>query len=151
MSSVTVILRADVDGLGKRGDVVSVSKGYARNFLEPRRLALPATDGAMAQAESMRRVRSIKDAKDREAAEEVARRLVAATITIPVRAGEGGRLFGSVTAADVVDAVAEQSGIEIDRRLLVLDEPIKELGSFQVPARLHADVEFPLTIEVVAS
>jgi large subunit ribosomal protein L9 len=151
VSSVTVILRADVDGLGKRGDVVSVSKGYARNFLEPRRLALPATDGAMAQAESMRRVRSIKDAKDREAAEEVARRLVAATITIPVRAGEGGRLFGSVTAADVVDAVAEQSGIEIDRRLLVLDEPIKELGSFQVPARLHADVEFPLTIEVVAS
>ena len=151
MSAVQMILRADVDGLGKRGDVVSVSKGYARNFLEPRRLALPASEGALKQAESMRRVRSIKDARDREAAEEVARRLVAATITIPVRAGEGGRLFGSVTVSDVVDAVAEQAGVEIDRKLLVLDEPIKELGSFQVPARLHSEVEFPITVEVVPS
>ncbi|MFM7508876.1 MAG: 50S ribosomal protein L9 [Actinomycetota bacterium] len=151
MSSIKVILRADVDGLGKRGDVVSVSKGYARNFLEPRHLALPASDGSLRQAESMRRVRSIKDANDRAAAEEVARRLVAATITIPVRAGEGGRLFGSVTVADVSSAVAEQQGIEIDRRLLVLDEPIQDLGTFMVPAKLHADVEFPITVEVVAN
>jgi large subunit ribosomal protein L9 len=151
VSSVKVILRSDVAGLGKRGDVVEVSKGYARNFLEPRSLALPATAGSEQQAESMRRVRSIRDAKDREAAEEVATRLVPTPITIEVRAGEGGRLFGSVTAADVVDAVQAQTDIEIDRKLLVLDEPIKELGSHMVVARLHADVEFPITVEVVAS
>jgi len=150
VSAVKVILRADVAGLGKRGDVVEVSKGYARNFLEPRDLAFPATVGAERQAESMRRVRSIRDAKDREAAEEVATRLVSTTIAIAARAGEGGKLFGSVTAADVAQAVADQAGIEIDRRLLVLDEPIKDVGTHLVQARLHADVEFPITVEVTA-
>lgn len=150
MSSVKVVLRSDVAGLGKRGDVVEVSKGYARNFLEPRDLAFAATSGAERQAESMRRVRTIRDAKDREAATEVATRLVPTTITIVARAGEGGKLFGSVTAADVVAAVSDQAGIDIDRRLLALDEPIKELGTHYVQARLHADVEFPITVEVTA-
>ena len=150
MSSVKVVLRSDVAGLGKRGDVVEVSKGYARNFLEPRDLAFAATSGAERQAESMRRVRTIRDAKDREAATEVATKLVPTTITIVARAGEGGKLFGSVTAADVVAAVSDQAGIDIDRRLLALDEPIKELGTHYVQARLHADVEFPITVEVTA-
>ena len=150
MSSVKVVLRSDVAGLGKRGDVVEVSKGYARNFLEPRDLAFAATSGAERQAESMRRVRTIRDAKDREAATEVATKLVPTTITIVARAGEGGKLFGSVTAADVVAAVSDQAGIDIDRRLLALDEPIKELGTYYVQARLHADVEFPITVEVTA-
>jgi large subunit ribosomal protein L9 len=143
-----MVLRSDVAGLGKRGDVVEVSKGYARNFLEPRGLAFSATAGSERQAESMRRVRTIRDAKDREAATEIATRLVPRTITIVARAGSGGKLFGSVTAADVSAAVAEQAGVEIDRKLLVLDEPIKDLGTHYVQARLHADVEFPITVEV---
>ena len=90
MTAVKVILRADVDGLGKRGDIVEVAKGYARNFLEPRDLAFPATEGATAQAKAMRRARDLKDAKDREGAEEIAKVLVARTIEISARAGGGG-------------------------------------------------------------
>ena len=150
MSAVKVILRADVTGLGKRGDIVEVSKGYARNFLVPRSLALPATDGAAAQAAAMRRARDLKDAKDREGAEEIAKVLVARTIEIPAKVGSGGRLFGSVTTTEVAEAVASQTGIELDRRVLHLDEHIKELGTHHVVARLHADVQFPITIEVVA-
>lgn len=150
MSAVKVILREDVEGVGKRGDVVEVSKGYARNFLEPRRLALPASEGAAAQAQAMRRARDIKDAKAREAAEEVAKVLVARTIEITARAGGGGRLFGSVTTSEVADAVQEQTGIELDRRDLHLEEHIKEVGTHMVTARLHSDVQFPITIEVVA-
>ena len=149
MTAVKVILRSDVSGLGKRGDIVEVSKGYARNFLSPRELAFPATDGATAQAEAMRRSRDVKDAKDREGAEEIAKVLVARTIEIPARVGSGGRLFGSVTTTEVADAVLEQTGIELDRKDLHLDEHIKDLGTHHVVARLHTDVQFPITIEVV--
>jgi len=149
VTDVKVILRADVSGLGKRGDIVEVSKGYARNFLSPRELAFPATDGATAQAEAMRRSRDVKDAKDREGAEEIAKVLVARTIEIPARVGSGGRLFGSVTTTEVADAVLEQTGIELDRKDLHLDEHIKDLGTHHVVARLHTDVQFPITIEVV--
>ena len=145
-----VILRADVDGVGKRGDICDVSNGYARNFLLPRGLAIKATDGAVNQAASMRRSRDLRDAEDRSAAEEVARSLVARTITISAKAGSEGRLFGSVTPADVVDAVSAQAGVEIDRRKLLLSDPIKSLGTHSVAVRLHPDVEFPVTIEVVA-
>ena len=151
MTDVKVILRSDVDGLGKRGDIVEVSKGYARNFLAPRDLAFPATDGAEAQAKAMRRTRDLKDAKDREGAEEIAKVLVARTIEIEARAGAGGRLFGSVTTTEVADAVAAQTGIELDRRDLHMDEHIKELGTHHVTARLHSDVQFPITVEVVAN
>lgn len=150
MTDVKVILRSDVSGLGKRGDIVEVSKGYARNFLQPRNLAFPATEGAREQAEAMRRARDVKDAKDRESAEEIAKVLVARTIEVTARAGEGGRLFGSVTTAEVADAVAAQTGIELDRRDLHLEEHIKELGTHHVTARLHTDVQFPITVEVVA-
>jgi large subunit ribosomal protein L9 len=128
-----------------------VSNGYARNFLLPKQLAMVATDGAVAQAAAMRRSRDVRDAADRSAAEEVARRLVPRVITIPAKAGTEGRLFGSVTSADVVDAVAEQAGIELDRRKLLLSDPIKSLGTHSVAVRLHPDVEFPVTVEVVAS
>ena len=150
MTDVKVILRADVSGLGKRGDIVEVSKGYARNFLSPRALAFPATDGATAQAEAMRRSRDVKDAKDREGAEEIAKVLVARTIEIPAKVGSGGRLFGSVTTTEVADAVLEQTGIELDRKDLQMEEHIKELGTHHIVARLHTDVQFPITVEVVA-
>ena len=145
-----VILRSDVSGVGKRGDICDVADGYARNFLVPRGLAMRATPGATAQAASMRRSRDVRDAQDRSAAEAIASKLVPTRITIPVRAGTEGRLFGSVTTADIAEAVATQTGIEIDRKDLRLDEAIKSVGEHTVPARLHTDVEFPITIDVVA-
>ena len=146
-----VVLRADVPNVGKKGDILDVADGHARNFLLPRGMAIKATPGVEAQAASMRRSRDLKDARDREAAEVVARTLVPAVIRIPARAGTEGRLFGSVTAADVVDAVAKQTKVELDRRRLHLDEPIRSLGTHEVPVKLHTDVEFRITVEVVSA
>src|SRR5207245_10409859 len=106
---VKVILRADVPDVGHKGDVLDVADGYARNFLVPRGLAMAASKGALAQAESMRRARAVRDARDREAAEEIATKLTPLTITIPARAGAEGRLVGSVTPADVASAIDAQS------------------------------------------
>jgi large subunit ribosomal protein L9 len=146
---VKVILRADTAGVGKKGDIIEVADGYARNYLVPKGLALRATDGNVQQAASMRRARDLRDAKDRGAAEEVARVLVPAVITVKAKAGSEGRLFGSVTTTDVAAAVHEQTGIEVDRRRLQLDEPIKSVGTHQIPTKLHPDVEFAITVEVV--
>ena len=126
-----VVLRADLDGVGKRGDIVDVTDGYARNYLIPKGQAFKAT-------------------RDRESAEVVARRLVPIVITIPARAGAEGKLFGSVTAADVIQAVATQAGVELDRRRVSLDEPIKTLGTHEVPVKLHTDVQFRVTVEVTS-
>src|SRR5436305_14701454 len=146
-----VVLRSDVPNVGRKGDSLEVADGHARNFLLPRGMAIKATPGVEEQAASMRRSRDLKDARDREAAEVVARTLVPTVIRIPARAGTEGRLFGSVTAADVVDAVAKQTRVDLDRRRLHLDEPIRSLGTHEVPVKLHSDVEFRITVEVVAS
>ncbi|MDQ3304534.1 MAG: 50S ribosomal protein L9 [Actinomycetota bacterium] len=146
-----IILRADVANVGKRGDVLAVADGYARNFLVPRGLAMRASEGTAAQADSMRRSRDVKDAAARTAAEDIARRLVPAIIHISARAGSEGRLFGSVTTADVAEAVAAQTDLELDRRKMHLDEPIRELGTHRVLVKLHSEVEFPVTVEVVGS
>jgi large subunit ribosomal protein L9 len=143
-----VILRSDQKGLGKRGDIVEVSDGHARNFLLPKGHALVASDGAVSQAASMRRSRDLRDAQDRESAQTVATTLVPKIITIPAKAGSEGKLYGSVTAADVVEAVEAQTKITLDRKQLHM-EPIKSLGTHSITAKLHADVEFPITIEVV--
>jgi large subunit ribosomal protein L9 len=143
-----VILRTDVETVGNKGDVVDVADGYARNYLLPKGWAMKASPGAEAQAEKMRRSRSIKDAADRSAAEDIATRLVPTTITITARVGTEGRLFGSVGTAEVVEAIAKQTGIELDRRQVRLNEPIKESGTHLVPVKLHTDVEFPVTLEV---
>jgi large subunit ribosomal protein L9 len=145
-----VILRSDVPDLGKRGDVLDVSDGYARNYLVPKGLAIKATTGAADQAASMRRARDLRDAQDRAAAETLATTLVPRVITVTARAGAEGRLFGSVTAADIAAAIEAQTNVQIDRRKLVLGEPIKSLGTHVVPAKLHAEVEFPVTVDVVA-
>jgi large subunit ribosomal protein L9 len=146
-----VILRADVSEVGKRGDICDVANGYARNYLLPRGLAMKATDGAVTQAAAMRRARDLRDAEDRAAAEEVARALVARVITISAKSGSEGKLYGSVTSADITSAVAAQTGVELDRKKVVLAEPIKVVGSHQVPVKLHSDVEFPVTVEVVSA
>jgi large subunit ribosomal protein L9 len=144
-----VILRTDVKGVGNKGDVLDVTNGYGRNFLLPRGLAFLATTGAEAQAEGMRRARDIKDAAERSAAEEVATKLVSSPVTIEARVGADEKLFGSATTADIAEAVAAQTGVEIDRKQLLLDEPIRTVGTHLVPLKLHANVEFPVTVEVV--
>ncbi len=144
-----LILRADVDGLGKRGDIVAVADGYGRNFLLPRGLAFVATAGAVDQAARMRKARDVRDANDREAAQSIATRLVPKIITIPAKSGQEGRLFGSVTLTDVVEAVRDQTGVELERRQLDSD-PIKALGQHTVTAKLHSDVSFPITVDVVS-
>jgi large subunit ribosomal protein L9 len=145
-----VILRTDVSDLGKRGDILDVSDGYARNYLVPKGLAMKASAGAESQAASMRRARDLRDAQDRAAAEALATTLVPKVITVEARAGTEGRLFGSVTAADIAAAVEAQTNVQIDRRKIALGEPIKTLGTHTVPVKLHADVEFPVTLDVVA-
>jgi large subunit ribosomal protein L9 len=147
---VRVVLREDVEQLGRKGDLLDVADGYARNFLVPRGLAMRATKGATAQAEAMRRNRQARDARDRAAAEDLSSRLAASPIRVGARAGEGGKLFGSVTSVDLADALRAQTGIEVDRRAIQLDEPIKELGPREVPVRLHPDVTASLRIEVAA-
>jgi large subunit ribosomal protein L9 len=146
-----IILRADVNELGKRGDIIDVADGHARNYLIPNGLALKASDGAVAQAQAMRRSRDVRDATERSAAEEIARQLVPKVIAVSARAGAEGRLFGSVTVIDVVEAVEAQTGIALDRRKVHLDDPIRELGTHRVSVKLHSDVEFPVTVEVAAS
>jgi large subunit ribosomal protein L9 len=146
---VRVVLRDDVENIGRKGDLIEVTDGFARNFLVPRGLAMRATKGVVQQAEAMRRNREGRDARDREGAQALADQLSGQRIELRARAGEGGRLFGSVTSADVVDAVRAQTGIELDRRKTQLAEPLKELGAVEVPVKLHADVEVNLTVDVV--
>ncbi len=146
-----VVLRADIAGVGKRGDILDVSDGYGRNYLLPTGKAIFATNGIDQQAAAMRRSRDVKDAKDREGAEAIARRLVPLVIHIQARAGSEGRLFGSVTAADIVEAVEKQAGVALDRRKLTMTEPIKAIGTHDVGVRLHTDVECRLTVEVSGS
>ncbi len=144
-----IVLRADVDNLGKKGDILEVADGFARNYLLPRGHAMKATRGVEAQAGAMRRSRDVKDARDRESAEVVARKLVPLVIKVSAKAGSEGKLFGSVTAADVVAAVAEQAGVTLDRRKVHLDDPIRSIGSHEVPVRLHNDVQFRITLDVI--
>lgn len=143
-----VVLRSDIADIGKRGDLVEVADGYARNFLIPGGKAIAATNGIVGQADSMRRKRDVADAKEREAAEVVARTLVPAVIKIKAKAGNEGKLFGSVTPADIVAAVQEQTGIELDRRKLAHHDPIKTVGTHEIPVQLHSDVKFQITLEV---
>ena len=143
-----IVLRADVQNLGNKGDLVEVAPGYARNYLVPRGLAIRASKGTEAQASSMRRSRDTKDAAARAAAEDVATKLVSSQVVINHRAGSEGKLFGSVTTTEIADAIEAQTGVVVDRKQLHLDEPIREVGTHIVPAKLHADVEFPVTLEI---
>lgn len=146
-----IVLRDDVENLGRKGDVVDVADGYARNFLVPRGLAMKATKGVVQQAESMRRSRAAREVRDREAAQAAAATIAGARLEIPARAGEGGKLFGSVTAADVAEALSAQRSVEVDRRKVGLAEPIKEIGETEVEVRLHSDVSATVTVVVVGS
>jgi large subunit ribosomal protein L9 len=144
-----VLLRSDISGVGKKGDIVDVAKGFARNYLFPTGSALVATGGVEAQAASMRNSRALRDAEDKEAAEAVAGVLGTATVRITARAGPEGRLFGSVTTTDIAEALQAQTGAVVDRRKIQLAEPIKTVGPHAVPVHLHAEVDTELTVEVL--
>ena len=146
-----VLLRRDVDGVGRRGDIVDVADGFARNFLVPGGLGLVATKGIQGQAASMRRARDLREANDRQAAESKARVLAGTTLRVSARAGSTGRLFGSVGAAEIADAAREQKGVELDRHAVVLEDAIKSTGSYEITVRLFGDVVTPVTVEVVAA
>ncbi|MEY4373557.1 MAG: ribosomal protein [Actinomycetota bacterium] len=144
-----VILRSDVPTVGKRGDICDVKDGYARNFLFPKGLAIVATDGAVSQAAAMRRARDLRDAADRESAQTVASALVATTIALTAKAGAEGRLYGSITTADLASAIEAQTGIVIDKRKLTIDT-VKTTGTYSATVRLHSDVQFPVSFTVSA-
>jgi large subunit ribosomal protein L9 len=146
---VKVVLRADVTNVGKKGDIVDLAPGYVRNFLAPKGLAFVATDGVVAQAQAMRKSRDQRDAADRTAAEEIARALVPAVIVIKTRA-VGNKLFGSITSVEVAQAVAEQTKIVLDRKKIFMNDHIKTTGQHAVPVKLHSDVQFAVTVEVLA-
>ena len=143
-----VILREHVENLGRRGDVVKVAPGYARNFLLPRKLALAVTEGNKKIIARERKVAEAHDAEERQTAEALASRLSQAEITIERRVGETEALYGSVTSADIAEALAAK-GLEIDKRKIHLDEAIKAIGDFTVPVRLHRDVTAQVTVHVV--
>jgi large subunit ribosomal protein L9 len=134
-----VILREHVENLGRRGDVVKVANGYARNYLLPRKLALTVTEGNRKQIDRERKVADMREMEERQAAEAVAARLATVEIVIARRVGETEALYGSVTSADIAESLAAK-GFEIERRRIQLAEPIKQLGEVQVPIRLHREV-----------
>jgi large subunit ribosomal protein L9 len=146
-----VLLRDDVAGVGRRGDIVKVAGGFARNFLLPEGRAIVATDGVEGQAEQMRRGRDLREAQDRGAAEAQATILAGAVITVPARAGAGGKLFGSIGPVDVAEAIRAQKGVGVDRKAIALDEHIKEVGSHEVTVELFAGVATVVTVEVTAA
>jgi large subunit ribosomal protein L9 len=146
-----IVLFETIDGLGNRGDLVDVADGYARNSLIPKGLAQQASKGVEEQAAAMKKTWQLRNAKEREAAEEIAKVLVSKPIEIPARAGGEGKLFGSVTSADLSTAIAEQTGVEIDRKMIELSDSIRTLGAHSVTVKPHPEVQFPIMVSVVDS
>ena len=146
---VEVILRKDVADLGLAGEMVNVRPGYARNYLIPQGIALVATDGNRKRFEEERRQIEQSAEREREAAQQLAGELEGREVSFVRRASESGRLFGSVTAADIADEL-EKEGVAVDRRTIRLEDPIKDLGEHEVPVRVHVDVEPKLKVSVAA-
>ncbi len=143
-----IILRETVDNVGKRGEVVKVAAGYARNYLLPRKLALPVTDGNRKLIERERKVADAREAEERQTAEALAARINALELTIARRVGDTEQLYGSVTSADLAEGLSTR-GLDVDRRKIQLVEPLKALGEVTVPVRLHRDVTAQLRVHVV--
>jgi large subunit ribosomal protein L9 len=144
-----LILISDVNELGKRGDVVDVAEGYARNFLLPKKKAVKASEGSMAQAEATREARIESEARAREQAENVATQLVGTRVVLAAQAGDEGRLYGSISVHDVVEGIKRFTGLELERDTVVLPAPIKAIGLHEIQIKLHPAVEFPLILDVI--
>lgn len=145
---IKVVLQHDVESLGKGGEVVRVRPGYARNFLIPRKMAERATAGSLARVDALKRAAKAASERRLVEAQELSTKLSAMAVQIARTVGEGDRMYGSVTARDVEQAFAEL-GVSLDRKKMVFDEPKKELGAFEVPYRLHAEVTVQLHVEIV--
>ena len=143
-----VILREHVDNLGRRGDVVKVADGYARNYLLPRKLALAVTEGNKRQIERERKIFEVKEAEEKQQAEALAERISQLEIEIARRVGENNALYGSVTSADIAHAL-EAKGFEVDKRKITLPEPLKAIGEVTVPIKIHREVTAQLKVKVV--
>ncbi len=144
-----VVLRSDIIGLGKRGDIVTVADGYARNYLVPKGRAIVASKGIVNQANAMRNSRDIKDHKAKTSAEELAARLVGISMKINAKTSKEDKLFGSVGVNEILQTLKDQYEIELDRKAVHLDEPIKLVGLYQIPLKLHSEVEIHLSVEVL--
>jgi large subunit ribosomal protein L9 len=144
-----LILTADVNELGKRGDVVDVAEGYARNFLLPKKKAIKANEGALAQAEAVREARIETERRAREVAENVATQRVGSRVVLAAQAGDEGQLYGSVGAGDVIEGIRRFTGIELDRSQIEMPTPIKAIGLHEIQVKVHPEVEFPLTLDVI--
>ncbi|MFM7879134.1 MAG: 50S ribosomal protein L9 [Acidimicrobiaceae bacterium] len=145
-----VLLRSDIKGIGRRGDIVNVSSGHARNFLLPNDLAIVANAGTIAQAEVMRKAREQQIAADRESARLVASSLSTTVIKIAAKAGNEGRLFGSINATEIAKAVLDQTSVTIDRKNIQVETPLRQLGEHSVSAEIFSDVVATLKLEIVA-
>ena len=143
-----VILLEDIEGRGKAGDIIEVKNGYARNYLIPRKLAIPATGKNLAQLEHQRRLIQAKEAKRKKTAQALKEQIEKLSITIPCKVGESDKLFGSVTAKDIAQALKKE-GIEVDKRWIKLDEPLKNLGVYNVPIHLDQNIEATLKVWLV--
>ena len=143
-----IILRKEFESLGKPGEVVTVKPGYARNFLIPRGIAYAVTKPNMARLENEKKVLQVRDLKDRRQAGDMHAKLQGLRLVIPVKVGEENRMFGSVTSADIAEVI-RQRGIEVDRRKIELEEPIKRLGEFDIPIKLHREVTVNIHLDVV--
>ena len=144
-----LILTQEVTGLGAPGDVVEVKDGYGRNYLVPRGVAIKWTRGAEKTVESIKAARSSRAVRDHDHAGEIKTKLEAQTVNVQVRAGEGGRLFGAVTTSEIADAIAEISGEKVDRRTIVVANPIKSLGAHEVSVKLHDEVSAKVALNVI--
>lgn len=144
-----VVLRQDVDNLGDRGQVVTVTAGFARNYLLPKGLALEATAGNLRSVELQKKVWAVREAREADEARKVAAHIAGITLTVTKKAGENDTLYGSVTTQEIADLL-KGHGVEIDRRKIQLKEPIKTLGAFQVPLKIHRQVVVPVALNVVA-
>lgn len=144
-----VILTDDVEELGRKGDVVDVAAGYARNYLVPRSLAVAATPGALQEAEAMRLARAAADKRAREEAEALAAQLAGARVVVAARAGDEGKLFGSIGVADIAEGILKFTGVDVDRRIIRLAGPIKEIGLHEVTVEPHPEVVVPITLDVI--
>lgn len=145
---MVVILKRDVKGTGRAGDVVKVNDGYARNMLIPKGYAIEATKGNIRSLEKVKEKQAEEEAQQRAAASEKAEQLKKAQVTIVTKSGEGGRLFGSITSKDIADAVKEQTGISVDKKKIKMDQPIKNLGTFHVEIKLYYDINAEITVTV---
>ncbi len=144
-----VILTKDVPDLGSKGEIVDVAAGYARNYLVPQSLAMKATAGTIRQAEVMRKGRIESERKALEAGELLAQSLVGSRVVVAARAGDEGRLFGSVGVADVIEAIRKFTGVEVDGEIIRIEVPIKEIGLHEVSIQPHHEVEFKVTLDII--